>query len=69
MEGRHERHLSEADPAGGRARTTVTSHGKRITCMPKLANQLAMPAKYRRNFSFSSAWVAAESESQPPVFR
>jgi hypothetical protein len=37
--------------------------------MPKLANQLAMPAKYRRNFSFSSARVAAASEVQPPAFR
>ncbi len=33
--------------AGGSWSTTVTSHGKTMVCMPKLANQDTMPARYQ----------------------
>jgi len=33
--------------------------------MPKLANQLATPAKYRRNFKLSSTRETAELDLRP----
>jgi hypothetical protein len=38
----------------GSLRTTATSHGKTMLCIPKLANQAATPPRYQRNSRVST---------------
>jgi hypothetical protein len=38
----------------GSLRTTATSHGKTIVCIPKLVNQEATPPRYQRNSRVSA---------------
>ena len=35
--------------AAGSCKTTVTSHGNTMVCMPQLENHDAMPARYHEN--------------------